>query len=115
MHATIDRSGRSTLGAVAIITLVAVVVAACAAPLKVDRDAAVEIARHSMIAGEPAGSVVADVNVLAADLSSDGGRAAWKINISAQVRPPGATQAYVSARWMFVDAESGTVRVFAQG
>ena len=85
----------------------------------VGHDQAVAIARDFFASADAhgAGTTVRNVSVTAADLDSDAsGRAAWKINIHGDVTEAGSTTpAYTSHMWLYVDAETGAVTVFAQG
>ena len=85
----------------------------------IGHDRAVAIARDYFASADAhgAGSTVSDVNVTAADLASDaGGRAAWKINIHGDVTNAGnSAPSGTSHMWLYVDADTGAVTVFAQG
>ena len=85
----------------------------------IGHDRAAAIARDFFVSADAhgAGTTVSNVKVTAADLGWDAsGRAAWKINIHGDVTEAGtSTPAYTSHMWLYVDAETGAVTVFAQG
>lgn len=51
------------------------------------------------------------------DLGSDAaGHSVWKVQISGDVTEAGKTSpSYTSYMWLYVDAETGAVTIFAQG
>ena len=62
------------------------------------------------------GATLSNVRILSVEPGSDGrGHSVWKVNIEGSVTEAGSSIAYGSAMWLFVDAESGAVTVFAQG
>ena len=108
----------------AVLAAVLLVVAGCSLFLPstgvpIGRDRAIEIARDYFASADAhgSGSTVSNVTITAADLTSDGtGRPAWKINIHGDVTEAGRnTPAYTSHMWLYVDAQTGAVTVFAQG
>jgi hypothetical protein len=84
--------------------------------LPVERDRALEIA-HDYYTSPDAhgtGTKVNTVHVSGGDLAYPDGKAAWKINVVGTVTEPGGVT-YESAMWLYVDATTGQVTIFAQG
>ncbi len=121
--------GGSRGRALLILALVAVAIAAfggwwiagrsTGATSGIGHDRAVAIAEDFFTSADAhgPGTMVSNVSITAADLASDaGGRAAWRINIHGDVTEAGrSTPSYTSHMWLYVDAETGAVTVFAQG
>lgn len=91
------------------------VTAACNSPARIDQAAASQIARDYFASAQAPGATVGNVKSLSIDLGSDGGRPAWSVNISGDVMEAGSTIAITYYWWLYVDAETGEVRLFAQG
>ena len=82
----------------------------------VERDQALEIARDYYTSPDAhgTGTKVNTVHVSGGDLAYPDGKAAWKINVVGTVTEPGGVT-YESAMWLYVDATTGRVTIFAQG
>ena len=89
--------------------------AACASTTRVDQATAARTATDSFASAHGSGTTVSNVTIDSIELGVDAGRSAWKVNISGDVTEAGrTTKAYVP-QWLFVYADTGEVRVFAQG
>lgn len=86
---------------------------------QIDQARATALAREFFANAHGEGATVSNVQVLAVELGTDdAGRSAWHVNIDGEVTEAGnssGSPSYGSAMWLFVDAETGAVRVFAQG
>lgn len=95
--------------------LAAWVTSACTSPTRIDPVAASQIARDYFVSSQAPGATVGNVKSLSVDLGSDHGRTAWSVNVSGDVTEAGSTMAITYGWWLYVDAETGEVRLFAQG
>jgi len=88
-----------------------------AAPPRIDQPAAITLARDFFAHAHGEGATVSNVQILSIALGADdAGHTAWRVNISGDVTEAGRTSPdYTSYMWLYVDAETGSVRVFAQG
>ena len=82
----------------------------------VSQDRAEVVAREFYEGSHAEGAKVADVvikNVISA--TSKAGRPIWRVEIFGTVTEQGSTDAYVSAMWLMIDAETEAVTIEAQG
>lgn len=104
-----------------ILALIAVAVAislptACASTARVDQATATRTATDSFASAHGSGTTVSNVKIESIEFGVNAGRWAWKVNISGDVTEAGrSTKAYTSHEWLYVYADTGEVRVFAQG
>jgi len=83
---------------------------------RVDEAGATQIARDYIQGSIGSGSAITNFKVLSIQLTTDAGRPAWHVNVSADVTEAGGTiPLYTSHEWLFVDADSGHVRLEASG
>lgn len=86
---------------------------------QIDQARATTLAREFFATAHGDGATVSNVHVLSVALgTSRTGRSAWDVNITGDVTEAGnssGSPSYGSAMWLFVDAETGAVQVFAQG
>lgn len=83
----------------------------------IDQAHATTLAREFFDGAHGSGAIVTNVQILSISLGNDvPSHSAWKVNISGNVTEVGRTSpSYTSYMWLWVDAESGAVTVFAQG
>ena len=112
--------GRGVLAAVTVVAVLVIAGGLWASSrppsLPVERDQAFEIARDFFTSpgAHGSGTKVGTVHVSGGDLAYPDGQAAWKINVVGTVTEPGGVT-YESAMWLYVDATTGRVIIFAQG
>lgn len=85
---------------------------------KIDQAAATTLARDFFAHAHGEGAMVSNLQILTVWLGSDDtGRWAWRVNISGDVTTGAGSDSpsYTSYMWLYVDAETGAVRTFAQG
>jgi hypothetical protein len=79
---------------------------------------AVELARAFFVDPEThgAGARITNVVISRVGRNSADGRAVWEVEIYGDVTEAGGSGVtYMSAMWLYVDAETGIVTIFAQG
>jgi hypothetical protein len=82
----------------------------------IDQAKATSLAQAFYDQSHGAGATLANVQVLSVVPGTDDrGHSVWKVNIVGEVTEAGASIAYASVMWLYVDAETGAVTVFAQG
>jgi hypothetical protein len=86
-------------------------------PSMIDAARATSIAIDFYTGAHTQGATVSNVKVLSVTLGfDDHGEPAWKVNIVGDVTEAGQTTfAYMSAMWLYIDAHTGQVRIFAAG
>lgn len=90
---------------VLLLLIASVASVACTSPGRIDQATAIRIATDSFASGQGPVGTVSNVTIDAVTSGVDAGRPAWKVSISGDVTDAG----------LYVHAENGDVRVFAQG
>lgn len=108
------RGAAALLVALASLLAVAVIVAACTAPL--DEAGARKAATDYYMAFDHEGDNP-PVDVIITDVSqaTRDGRAGWQVAISGKIVMPGLPEGYIAAMVLFVDGSSGAVTLIGQG